>query len=155
MPLYRGKRPQITWGTGFANTLAIAYPLDAARSYDLDREGSEYVQDESGNEDAWIVGVDYYLEGQIRWIPRETGVSPEGHSATGWESATGWAAALRWLREKNVGRWYPDIVNFPAVFTPFYLVEPLANPPVSEDDFSRRLEPFLIRSSDGTEFTGY
>jgi hypothetical protein len=153
VPSYRNTKPKITWGAAFANTLNIAYPLDAARSYALRREGSEDVQDESGNEDAWVVGIDHYLEGLVRWIPRIDGVSPEGNNATGWEGATGWRAALAWLWDKNVGRYYMDAST--GLYVPFYLVEPIAAPPESESNFTRRLEPFRIRSSDGTAFDGY
>jgi hypothetical protein len=117
MPNYRGVPINILWGAGFANTLTLGYPLDAAVAYSLPREGSEWVQASSGVEDAWITGHDQYLRGIVRWIPREDRLTPEGRLATGWDGPNGWRAFLEWARAKNpfrVVRDWPNLLRNPG-----------------------------------------
>lgn len=99
------KTPKITWGASYANTLTIAYVLDNWRAYSIAREGSEWVQAMSGVEDAWVIGEDYYLEADVRWIPSSNTISPV---ASGWNGIAGWSALLTWARQKNPIRWYSD-----------------------------------------------
>lgn len=153
MPLYRDKRPAIVWGDTLANTLYFGYWFDESLSYSLPRAGSEQVQGSSGVEDSWDEGTDQYLEGRARYIPRVTGNTPEGFSATGWEGATGWAAFLAWARLKNVFRFCPDRSDL-ATYTESYLVAPITERPELEEDFTRALT-MLIRSVDGSPYEGY
>lgn len=152
MPNRRNLRPAIVWGDAFENILLFGYPLDEAVSYPLPREGSEQVQGDSGEEDAWDNGTDQYLEGKVRWIPRETGNTPEGVSATGWEGATGWAAFLSWARTKKVFRWAFDR-GATGTYQTAYLVEPSGRPDL-ENDMTRALS-LSIRASNGVAFDGY
>jgi hypothetical protein len=151
----RGKAFKITWGDAFANTLNCGYPLDSANAYSESRDGSIDTQYLSGVEDAWLTGVDQYLTGDVRWIPRVDITTPEGNAYTGWEGSTGWRAFLEWARAKNVFNFYPDPVGAPTTFQPCYLVEPSKGPSGLEADFTRKLSPFTIRTSDGSVFTGY
>lgn len=152
MPNYRKARPAILWGDAFANTLLFGYPLDEAMTYALPREGSEEVQGSSGIEDSWDEGTDHYIEGRARWIPRETGNTPEGVSATGWEGATGWREFLIWAWRKNVLRFVPDR-DFLAVYKECYLVAPRERP-ATEIDYTRHLL-MTLRTVDGTALDGY
>lgn len=104
---YRGYRPRILWGTSYTNALDFGYPLDSANAYSAPREGSEVVQLISGVEDASLAGEDYYLAGEARWIPEETGLSPRAMRASGWNGTDGWRAFLHWARAKNALRYYP------------------------------------------------
>lgn len=151
---YRGKPCQITWGAAFGNVLAIGYALDEAVSYPVPREGSEWAQCDSGEEDGWIVGTDQMLEGMVRWIPRVTGVTPEGRNATGWDGPTGWREFLTHARGKNIYRFYPDMIDAPAVYKECYLVAPLTERPEPEDDYSRKLR-LVQRTADGSVWEGY
>lgn len=155
VPNYRGKAFKIVWGDTYANTLQAGYALDTAKSYSESRTGSETIQYVSGVEDAWVTGDDQVLEGMVRWIPRLATTTPEGVNATGWEGATGWRAFLEWARRKNVLRFYPDPVGDAATFFPCYLVEPSKGGPDNEDDFTRKLSLFRLRTSDGSVFVGY
>lgn len=154
MPNYRGVRPAILWGSGFANTLLAFGGLDMPGGYPEPRAGSEFVQAVSGVEDSWIVGTDQYLEGELRWIPRIDGTNPKGQSVTGWEGAAGVAAFLTWARAKNVFRFAPDAAAL-GTYWPMYLVEPMNGPPTFEkDSMSRRLK-LRMRTSDGSTPSGY
>jgi len=142
------KRVRITWGTSFANTLEIGYPLDDWRSYATYREGTEFAQSYSGVEDAWVTGEDYVLEGTVRWIPTADTISPV---ATGWDGATGWMAFLNWARKKNEFRVYPD--KTAGTYFASYLVEPLDGKHDLEPDGTRSVR-IKVRNASGS-FAGY
>lgn len=143
----RGTIPKITWGTSYANTLNFGYPLDSATSYSEHREGSVWDMFVSGVEDAWLWGIDYFLEGDFRWIPASSTSDPV---ATGWDGSTGVRAFLEWARQKNSFRFFPDKNS--GTYLDCYLMEPMQGPPSLEDDGSRRLH-LKIRSA--TAFDGY
>ncbi len=144
----KNKIPQITWGTSFTNTLNIGYPLDNWTAYSRPREGSQWSMGVSGLEDSWILGTDYILEGDIRWIPTNDTVSP---SATGWDGATGWRSFLEYAREKNIIRFYPD--KSAGLYHECYLVSPMTEAPELEPDGTRRIR-LSVRSTSGS-FNGY
>lgn len=151
MPDYRGKLPQILWESGFANTIDIGYPLDRAVSYSQPRAGANRLQGRSGVEDTWLVGFDHYLAGVLRWIPKDNTTGP---IATGWDGATGFRAMLEWAWDGNPIRWVFDR-TVPATNQDAYLVKPFADEiPELESDFTRRL-PILLRTDDGSIWTGY
>jgi hypothetical protein len=154
MPNYRAKPHKITWGAAFANTLNLGDGLDQTNAYPILRAGGEQTQYRSGVEDAWDAGTDQMFTGVARWVPRDNGSTGFGNAITGWNGATGFAAFLSWARLKNVVRFYPDPVGTPALFYPCYLVEPMADPPELEDDFSRRVR-LLLRTSDGSIVDGF
>ena len=142
--------PKITWGTSFANTLNIGFPLDSPRAWNDPREGSEWEVFPSGVRDAWLTGSDEYLAADIRWIPGATTADPV---ATGWDGATGFQAFLVWARDMNKFRFYPDKDS--GTYHTCYLVEPLKGEPAAEGDGSYRLR--IVMVDDGTQgaFTGY
>lgn len=140
--------PKITWGTSFANTLNIGYPLDDWNATSTFREGSEFVQSLSGVEDAWIVGTDFILKGTVRWIYTANSTNP---TQTGWDGLTGWRAFLEWARQKNAFRFFPDKdVN---TYITSYLVEPLDGAHSVEPDGTRSIN-LVIRNST-TAYDGY
>lgn len=145
----RSKCPKITWGASFANTLNIGYPLDTVKAGSDPRAGSAFDQSPSGVEDSWIVGTDYTLTGDVRWIPQANTSTP---LATGWDTATtGFRLFLEWARAKNVLRWYPDVaVNS---YIACYLVDPMKGPPDSEADGTRKLT--LVLRNATAAFDGY
>lgn len=103
--IYRGTVPKIAWGTGFADTLTFAQPLDVANCYSGSPAGWEPVTVEAvnGERDGWAHATFEFLEGVVKRIPRvDTG------GVTGWEGATGWDAFLAWARDANPFRFYPD-----------------------------------------------
>lgn len=142
------RKPKITWGSGFTGSIDIAYPLDNAVAYSKNREGSESIRTPSGVEDAWIVGIDYHLEGDIRWIPTTDTTSPV---ATGWDGAGKWQEFLEWARKKNEFRWYPDATL--GTYHASYIVEPIDTPPTLEPDGTRTIK-FEIRQA-SSSFLGY
>ena len=145
MPAW-GKQIKIDWGVSFANSLLVLYPADDWRSYSEPRQGSEYLQVESGDEDAWIVGEDYVFEAAIRWIPT-TGSANQ----TGWDGALGWRAFLSSARGKNPFRFFPDKdVN---TFILSYLVDPLNGSHDLEPDGTRSVR-IKIRNPSGS-YDGY
>lgn len=148
MPDYRGVLPKITWGASFANTLSIGYALDNLSTWSEPREGSAWEQAPSGVEDAWLVGEDFLLEADVRWIPREDTVSP---AATGWDGATGVRAFLTWARDKNELRFYPDASG--GSYHTCYLVEPMTGAPAVEIDGTRTVRLRLRQST--AAFDGY
>lgn len=147
---YRGIRPRIHWGPAHDKVLVFGYPLDRVRAYPLPREGSEWAMSPAGVEDAWIVGTDYFLEGDYRWIPREATTNPV---ATGWNDVDGVEAWLTYMREKNTCRFIPDWQNV-AVYKTVYLHEPISGPPDQESNLLRRI-PLVLRAADGLPFDGY
>jgi hypothetical protein len=140
------KLPKITWGTNFANTIDVKYPVDEWRSYSEAREGSAFLQVESGEEDAWVIGDDYVFEGNFRWIPT---LSSPGQ--TGWDGITGWRNFLEWARRKNQFRYYPD-KNSNTYYTS-YLVEPMDGGHDTEQDGTRSIR-LKIRNS-VSSYDGY
>lgn len=139
-----GKLPKIVW-SGSVNTINIAYPLDEWRSYSEPRAGSVFTQVESGEEDAWVIGTDYILEGVIRWIPNTSTVS-----GSGWDGSTGWRAFLENARQKYTFRFYPDKNS--STFNTCYLVEPMNGAHDLEPDGTRSVRVKLRASS---SFDGY
>jgi hypothetical protein len=148
MPNFRLTTPKILWGAALANTLRLGYPLDNVTSGDTPRDGSSWAQTPSGVEDAWIVGTDYVLSGDVRWIPQTDTSSP---LATGWDGATGFRAFLAWARAKNVIRFYPDAGA--GTFVDSYLVDPLQGEPLWESDGTRRITLRIRNVS--TAYDGY
>lgn len=151
-----GQIPAITWGAAFGNTWSIAYPIDFANTGSEPRKGSERSTSPSGVEDAWIVGTEEILQGQIIAIPIAN-LTPDnnGNNATGWDGATGVKAALEYFLDAGIGRFIPD-KDTPATFVPFYIVDPkIAIAPRERNDPNRRRLSFKFRSSDGTKFTGF
>lgn len=140
----------IGWGTGHANLWELGYPLDNVTAWSEPREGSDFAKVSSGEEDSWITGWDYYLEGDARWIEAAATTDPV---ANGWDAATGADAALQWLRAKNVGRFYPDKDDL-GTYHEVYLVEPMRGRPDQEEDGTRRLT-IRLRDVNGNPFTGY
>lgn len=149
MPNYRFKRPVITWGPGFANSLYLGYPLDNIIAGDEPRAGSSFDQAPSGVEDAWTVGTDYVLSADVRYIPQETTAVP---AANGWDGATGFREFLRWARDKNQFRFYADQDN-PVAAILSYLVDPMTGQGDIEEDGTHRVR-IKIRNST-TPYDGY
>ena len=107
-----------------------------------DRDGSEWVVMPSGVEDAWTLGEDGFLEGEVRWIPRES--SRTAPLNDGWDVASGtpgWQAFLAWARcPGNTFRFYPDEDDDSVVYE-CQLLEPRSDPAL-EDDLTKG---FLLR----------
>jgi hypothetical protein len=148
MSCYRSKAPKITWGTSFANTLNIGYPLDnwivSSRAF----QESTFVQIESGEEDAWIINTEYYLEADVRFIPTADTTSP---LATGWDGTTGFNAFLMWARSKNEFRFYPDKDD--TSYIESYLVEPTTETPSLNGDGTRTVRLYIRNAT--TSYDGY
>lgn len=147
MGIYR--IPKITWGTSFANTLNIGYPLDNFASYSSAFDGSQFLQVESGTEDAWVINTNYILEGDIRWIPTDDLANP---TRTGWDGAAGCREFLEDARQKNQFRWFPD-KDDGASFVLSTLVEPINGIHDLEPDGTRTIR-IVIRNS-STPYDGY
>lgn len=143
---------KILWGPGLASTLTGGYWLDNVTTWDEPRQGSEQVQAPSGVEDAWTVGTDYYLEGDLCYIPAATTTTVPSGSQTGWDGAAGVRAFLAWARDKNVFTFYPDQTNGAVSFS-CYLVDPMNGAPTVEADGTRRVK-IKIRNSTAA-FDGY
>ena len=147
----KGEVPKITWGAAFANTLTFGWPLDNPMAYsDVDPSASFADVPSNGERDAWVAAHFQMLQGRLRWIPTADATVPVVQ--TGWDGATGVRAALEWMREGNVLRFYPD--KDVGSYLTCYLIEPMTGPPSMEPDGTRVVQ-LVIRSDDGTAFTGY
>ncbi len=142
--------PKIVWGDAFEHTLRVGF-LDNVRAWGEPREGSTRVTIAAGETDGWEIGYDYYVEGDVRWIPAQDQTDPI--EATGWNSPAGWDAFLRWARPGRPFRWHPE-GEFPA-FYDVVLEAPLSGAPEIEDDGTRTIRGLRLRSVAGTPFTEY
>jgi hypothetical protein len=146
MASYRGIPPRIRWGSGYVNALDIG-DFDDPMTYPEPREGSDFDMAPSGTEDSWVVGDDDFLEGTVRYVPKDDALTPK--RATGWNGTAGWRAALQWMRAKNVAKFHPDGRNL--------TVSPLMNTDGGAGiatDFTQLTSGGLVGSSiaiDGTE----
>lgn len=116
-----------------------ATPFDEAVAWAEQRPGSTTAQMQSGEEDAWTTGYDYFFQGKVRWIPRSGFTRADGSKVTGWTDSTGWSAALRWGQDKQPLILYPDDSN-QFVWYPCVLVEPMKGAPTLESDFTRQIQ---------------
>jgi hypothetical protein len=134
--------------------LDFAYPLEEVRSWRQPREGSAHLVYPSGEESAWIRGHDGFLEGEVRWIPRLTTVDPRNDGWEDTDGVKGWQRFLAWARRRgNTFRFHPD-ADDDALFYECVLVEPQTDPE-PEDDMTRALAPFRLRTVDGSLIEGY
>lgn len=130
----------IAWGPVLLDIpLYGATPFDEAVAYSEPRPGSSTAQIQSGEEDAWTTGHDYFFEGTVRWIPPQTIIKADGSKITGWNDPTGWSAALRWARDKRPLILYPN-KDDTTIYYPCLLVEPMKGAPPLESDFTRQLK---------------
>ena len=147
----RTTQPSILWGTSFANTLTLSL-FDNAVCYPMPGEGSEWVDLPGSSHDSWITGTDQILEGDARYIPTTNETSP--FTATGWDGSTGWREFLEWAWAGNAFRWVYD-KDTVGTYVLSYLIEPrMGFVPALEQDGTRRVR-LKMRSSDGTDYTGY
>jgi len=130
---------RLLWGPTFENQLILGDPLFDLVTDREARQGSEWIQGTSGIEDAWIIGRDYILTGQARFLPDASGtVSPIS-------GGTGWQAFLDWARDKNTFRFVPDQTLPQFYLDGCYLVEPLTGFGSLGSDL-RRIVPFKFRN---------
>lgn len=121
---------QIKWGTGLANTLTFEYGLYDTVSDREAREGSEWAVSPGGTRDAWIVGKDYTMTCEVRFIA-DTG------SFSVVSGAASWQDFLDWARGANSFRFIPN-TGAPSIFIdPCYLAEPMSGFG-REDELRRR-----------------
>lgn len=135
MPSVRGLKPRLVCG---GITIDMSYPLDGAVAWSQPREGSAKVEGASGTRDAWIVGTDHHLKGQVRWVPGET-----AGAVIGWDGASGWRALLEAARSMNAITFSPDQLT-PATAYTMYLVEPWDSEPELEPNLTRAFELHLV-----------
>lgn len=140
------KLPKIVWN---GNTLTIAYRVDNWESYSKPRQGSEFLQMESGVETAWVVATDYMWSGDFRWIPGTDISSP--FTQTGWDGSTGWRAFIAWAAAKNTFDFYPDASS--GTYITSYAVDADTIIPTLEPDGTRRVRLTIRNGS--TEYSGY
>lgn len=141
----------ITWpDPGYANTLRFGWPLDNAVTDRVPREGSDWSQSAGGTEDAWIIGWDYVLQGDVRWIPRNNITVPV--TATGWYGTTGWRGFLSYARDKGIFRYIPNFSS-PGTYTAgCYLVEPMSTYPGLEEDGTFRVTLVIRNPTNNFEY---
>jgi hypothetical protein len=107
---YRQIAPRIFWGASLSSAADFGYPLDNVQADSPPRDGSSWVQGPSGDDDSWITGYDYTLEGDYRWIPKDhTADGPRFMS--GWDPSDGVREFLKFARDRNVLRFHPDSRN--------------------------------------------
>jgi len=127
---------RILWGPGLENVLEFER-IDAPASSRRLRAGSE--QERSGApgvEDAWTVGYDEELTGDLRWLGNDV-----------WSGPSGAQAFLDWAREKKTFRYVPD-----AIFPDFWVDGCYLGAPTDEgvagalEPDDRRRLPVVIRN---------
>lgn len=110
---------QIKWGAGLAKTLVFQFPLFSVVTDRRERSGSEHVVSPGGVRDAWIVGRDYVMDCEARFLLDASGTYTPVSGADSWQDF------LDWCRNAGSFRFIPD-VNTPAIFIdPCYLDEPM------------------------------
>ncbi len=146
----RADIPKITWGAAFVNTLNFGYPLDLSMAWSEYRT-HEQIRAPSGEEDAWVGGLDYFLRGNVRWIPTSTGTTPAGDAITGWDGATGWDAWIQDAGAKGLFRFFPD--KDLGGFFVSSLVEVQLPPGLEGADLTRRFSWHIVNTT--SAFLGY
>ena len=122
---------QIKWGAALANTLTFEYGLYETVTDREPREGSEWAEAPSGVRDALIVGKDYTMTCEVRFIPDTSG----SYSVV--SGAASWQDFLDWCRGANSFRLIPN-TGAPSIFIdPCYLAEPMSGFG-REDEMRRR-----------------
>src|SRR6266568_3006962 len=111
----------ILWGSSLENQLDIGFSLFDIISDREERDGSEHVQSPAGAEDSWIVGRDFILDAEVRFIPDGPGTSPIQTQLSG---ANSWQAFLDYARDANPLRFVPDVTAPGFYIDNVYLVEP-------------------------------
>jgi hypothetical protein len=149
MTCLRTAAPKIEWGPLYANTLYFGYPLINWTVSSRAFEESTFLQIESGEEDAWIINTEYYLEGDVRFISAVDTVTP---LQTGWDGPTGWQEFLLYARKKGFFYFYPDATN-DTVFYESYLVEPMSGAPTLSGDGTRTIRLYIRNAT--TPYDGY
>jgi hypothetical protein len=155
---YKTAIPAITWD-GALNTdniIEFMYPLDDWRVYSRAIEGSEFLQIESGQEDAWIVNTEYVLEGSVKFIVSSTTGSRKmrigsGSNVKGWDDNKGWDEFLQYAREKNTFRFYPESGS--AYYITSFLFSPIEDAPSLEPDGTRTIQLGIRNTSQS--YDGY
>jgi len=147
-----GRIPKIAWGAGFTGSLEFGYPLDFAISYSKPREGSDRVQFVSGEESSWITGTDFTLNGQVRWIPTNSGSSSLNVAQSGWDGQLGWQSFLEWGKTAQSFRFYAD--RDEASYITSTLVDPIDQPPSLEPADGTRVIQLTLRNP-SSPYTGY
>src|SRR6266581_4043883 len=111
----------LLWGSNFENALAIGYPLFDVVTDREERDGSEHIQSPAGVEDSWIVGRDYVMDVEARWIPDGPNTSPVQTQLSG---PVSWQDFLDCARDANSFRFVPDATVPNFYVDNVYLVEP-------------------------------
>lgn len=124
--------PKIEWGPSYSKTLTFSTPLDEYSTYSRQREGGQVVTTVSGQDYGWTFGVDYYLEGTLRFIP-----SYAQDGVTGYDDVDGVRDFLNWAQWMNRFRFYPD--RNESGFYLSYLVYPFTELPTRESNQMHRV----------------
>lgn len=140
--------PKIVWTSGSTYTLNFGAFPDSPIAYSRPRDGSTFVQFTSGIEDSWILGTDFYLECDLRWIPTSNTTNP---IATGWDGVSGVRAFLEFARQKNTFDWYPNASGSTKITS--YLVDDGTTPPTLEENGFRKVH--LVLRNTSTDYAGY
>jgi hypothetical protein len=131
-------------------------PLAQARAWSQPGPGSEVLEIESGEEDAWVEdgpdGMDQLLDGVVQYIPAEDGIKPDGLPVSGWNGPAGWDAFLRYARDGGAFDYYPDREDDTTRWA-CQLVAPLSGAPADANQL-RRLT-LRMRRLDGLRFPGF
>lgn len=110
---------QIKWGAALVNTLTFEFPLFTVVTDREPRDGSEWAASPGGTRDAWIVGRDYVMECEARWIRDSSG------SFTAISGAASWQDFLDWCRGANSFRFIPNVSSPGTFIDPCYLADPM------------------------------
>lgn len=138
------KVPQITWST---YTASLAYPLDNWSAHSEPREGSAFVITLSGLEDSWIIGTNYVLSFDVRWIP-----GSDIGAITGWDGTGKWREFIEWGQAKNTFKFWPDKNGTTSITS--YLAEPQGAPSITVEPDGTRSVKLTIRNSQ-SPYDGY
>jgi hypothetical protein len=150
-------RPDNTGTSGtvyyYGVNLVVLEMLDEPVYYREVREGTEWMQGRSGVEDAWLVGVDYYLRGTARYLPSQDADNP-GITTGWWGSAEtpGVGVGVQSLIEAG---WRRQSITYSynraglgAAFPGCYLVEPASGEPGLEPNAQETIE-LVLRNPNG------
>jgi len=102
---------KLLWGSSLENELRFGYPIFDFLSDREERDGSRHETSAAGVDSSWIVGRDFILDAEVRWIPDGPGTNPVQTALSG---PVSWQEFLDWARDAHTFRFVPDetVPNF-------------------------------------------
>ena len=109
---------RIKWGPASSNTITFEHPIFDVVTDRPSREGSEWAVSPGGTRDAWIVGKDYTMACEIRFLRDASTTYTKVSGAAGWQDF------LDYARAQNSFTFIANVASTAIAITGCYLDEP-------------------------------